>query len=228
MFVQRSMYESGSYLITTLTGQNRWKVNTYIVTDKSSGMSFLIDPGEGSSELVSFINDSGFAIEFVLLTHGHFDHLASASAICSEFEIPCVVHPSDHRLVRQAPFYAVRYEGSKISPPRNLMSPDSPASPLGAFEITTVATPGHTPGGCCYITDCYVFTGDTLIREAVGRTDQPGSNSGNLSVSIDQLLAQAPDNGIILPGHGRPWVVTEARKWWEGLVDSPPQLDTFL
>lgn len=222
--------ESENYLVATIVGGNRWKVNTYLVTSKKSGKAFLIDSGGESAELLSALDNvfSG-TIEFILLTHGHFDHLSSAAAICVAHNLPCIVPPNDIKLARHAPFYAISFDGSTVTVPKPLLKMEFPDSAYSsAWNISVTETPGHTAGSCCYILDTFVFTGDTLIKEAIGRTDQPGGNLEAISESITSLLKMAPDDGIIFPGHGQPWTVAEARIWWEKFEGKPPQHDTFL
>lgn len=218
-------------MVSVLASQDRWRVNTYLVTAKTSGGSVLIDPASGDSELLSFLRSADKPVDFVLLTHGHFDHLASAAVVCNEYKIPCLIHREDYRLVRQASFYSVRFDGTKVTPPRNLITLDSPDSPVddswGVIKI--IFTPGHTPGSCCFVIDNFVFTGDTIVREAVGRTDNPGANVDALSRSVENLLGQSPEDGIVLPGHGRPWAIKEAREWWAHHAStSRPRLEKFL
>ncbi len=229
-FRQYPDYESETHIVSVLAAQDQWKVNCYLVTSKRSGHAFLIDPAVGSSELITFLSTACKKVDFVLLTHGHFDHLASASAVCSEYDIPCVVHSGDYRLVRQAPFYSIRFDGTQVKPPRNLVLLDSADSPLCDEwgVVKTLLTPGHTPGGCSYIVDQFVFTGDTIIREAIGRTDNPGADVEELSNSVERILQDSPEEGIVLPGHGRPWTITEAKKWWEPAKINPPKLDKFI
>ncbi len=227
-FVLRPHIETDLFQITSLTGANRWKVNTYIVQSKEHQRSLIIDPGEGDDELISYIHSSGYRPDAVLLTHGHFDHLASAEAICSEFLIKCFVHSADHKLVRQAPFYGISFGGIKVTSPKQVSSFDSLESYLKSWCVEIKQVPGHTPGGCAFVIDKYLFTGDTLIKEAVGRTDNPGSNSEDLKQSITEMLNSCLEDLIILPGHGRPWTLAEAKKWWDRLTSSPPVHDTFI
>jgi glyoxylase-like metal-dependent hydrolase (beta-lactamase superfamily II) len=222
--------ESANYLVTTVTGANRWKVNSYIVTAKKTGKNMLIDAGGEPSELVAVLAQmADIVIEFILLTHGHFDHLSSAAALCAAYNLPCLVHRGDMKLARHAPFYAASFDGSAVTVPKPLV----PLEPSGSgcwseWGITVVETPGHTAGSCCYLMDKFVFTGDTLINGAIGRTDQPGSDPAALIESVATLLAQAPDDGVIFPGHGRPWSVAAARPWWAINGDTPPRHTTFL
>ncbi len=227
-FKLRPNLETETYLVKTLTGKNRWKVNTYLVESKVMSRSLIIDPGEGEKELINVIKSTDYQPDAVLLTHGHFDHLVSAEALCREFSIKCLIHSHDRKLLRLAPFYGISFGGMKITPPQEVLSFDSPESPIEGWGIKIIPTPGHTPGGCCFLVDKFLFSGDTLIREAVGRTDNPGSNFNDLKLSVSRLLDESPENCTILPGHGRPWHITEAINWWGSYNSSPTVHDTFL
>lgn len=221
--------KSDKYLVTTIVGSNRWKVNSYLITSTKSAEAFLVDAGGEGPEFLAALDPLCKKLRFILLTHGHFDHLSSASAVCGTYGLPCIVHSGDFKLARHAPFYAIRFDGSALIAPKPLLSlQDSAPQFISEWNITVVETPGHTAGSCCFIIDKFVFTGDTLIREAIGRTDQPGGDSEAIAKSVTNLLKVAPDDGIIFPGHGRPWPVAEARSWWEECGDIPPQHDTFL
>lgn len=222
-------HESELFSVLALVGDNRWKVNSYLVTEKCSRRSFLIDCGGTAGQLLTTLSGMGTLIEFVLLTHGHFDHMSSAAALCEAFSVPCVIHPGDARLLRQAPLYAFRFDGSQVEVPRTAIVLDSPNAPnLSSFGIRVILTPGHTPGGVCYGVDKFIFSGDTLLRETVGRIDQPGGDLNDLTRSVNDLLGSVPDDGLILPGHGKPWTTTEARAWWLAAAEAPPVLDSFL
>ena len=86
-----------------------------------------------------------------------------------------------------------------------------------------------TKGSVCYHLDGFVFSGDTLLFQSIGRTDLPGSSLQSLKSSVTSLLAKLSDNTVIFPGHGKPWVVKDALRWWSGLFNaSPPQYDQFV
>jgi glyoxylase-like metal-dependent hydrolase (beta-lactamase superfamily II) len=221
--------ESANHRVKTIVGTDRWAVNTYFISSKESGNGFLVDSGGDSVELLSALSYFPGNIEFVLLTHGHFDHLSSASEICDVYGIPCIVHSNDAKLVRHAPFYAVSFDGSSIRVPKHLLSMELTGTVYCSdWDVTVMETPGHTAGSQCFILDKFVFTGDTLIKEAIGRTDQPGGNQEAILDSVGRILDKAPEDGIILPGHGCPWTVMEARSWWAHCHARPPQHRFFL
>jgi glyoxylase-like metal-dependent hydrolase (beta-lactamase superfamily II) len=222
-------HESELYHVETFVSDNRWKANAYLVTAKQTRRSYLIDPGGVAEQLLPMLSNKGNTLVLVLLTHGHFDHMSSAAAICEEFAVSCALHQNDKRLVRQAPLYALRFDGSQVSVPAPVITFGDPGMSIPAApEIQVIHTPGHTRGSVCYVVDGIVFTGDTLLVEAVGRTDQPGGSKEDLNSSVCRLLNNIPRYGVILPGHGKPWSVAAARLWWQDAADSPPVLDRFL
>jgi len=91
--------------------------------------------------------------------------------------------------------------GAKPSPPADILVKDGDTISVGNIDLKVLATPGHSPGGMCLYTPGYVFTGDTLCVEAVGRTDLPGGSWQTMYDSIKQRLFTLPDNTRVMPGH---------------------------
>ena len=90
-----------------------------------------------------------------------------------------------------------------------------PTLAFDGFEVKVLFTPGHTPGGVCLVFDGFIFTGDTLFNQGVGRTDLPGGDGRTLSASIGRLLKEADPKARLYSGHGPSWTAAEARPWWE-------------
>jgi len=225
----RTRHESADWVVTSFVGGNRWKANTYLATRRRTSQSVLIDPGGDPAELLPALRSMEAEIEFVLLTHGHFDHISAASVVCEEYRIACVVHPADVRLLRHAPFYALRFDGSQLEVPKAVVPLDAPGAPdLSERDIRLLPAAGHTPGGICIVLDPFVVTGDTLLREAVGRTDPPIGDPEELVRSVERILSETPRHGIVLPGHGDAWTIPEAREWWKKAADSPVPFERFL
>jgi glyoxylase-like metal-dependent hydrolase (beta-lactamase superfamily II) len=132
------------------------------------------------------------------------------------------------RLLRHAPLYALRFARQEIEQPEPFVVFDGqPGFDLGKQPIHVIHAPGHTAGSVCYRFDGLVFTGDTLLRQHVGRTDLPGGDAAQLKNSINLLLTGLPEDTILFPGHGRPWTIGEARVWWQKAAAAPPAYNQF-
>ena len=178
------------------------EVNCYIIYSKNTKNCFIIDPGDNGEKISKKISETGLNPQKILLTHGHIDHCGGIRHIVSDTDIPVLIHKMDSSLMTSQ---------------RNLelgsvFGLDTPPEPNGFFEggdiirldeidIEIIHTPGHTPGSVCFKTGNMLFTGDTLFRGSVGRTDLPGGNFKNLEESIE-LLKKYPVETIIHPGHG--------------------------
>ena len=221
-------YDYNDCRITCIVTGDKWKQNAYIITHKSSLNTIVIDPGDGAEFIINQIADAGGKLTHILLTHPHHDHVGAVSQLSDHFNVACELHKKDVRLLMHAPMYALTFANKSI-----------PAiSRFQAFEelylkdevpiVSSLHTPGHTKGSSCYIFDGFVFTGDTLLHKYIGRTDLPGGSLQALNTSISVLLDKLPDDTVIFPGHGKPWVVRDAKKWWNTLINTPPQHDQFI
>ena len=224
----QTVFNLGEYRIITIMTGEPWKENCYLVTYMPSGEQALIDPGDDPDFIIQAVLDSGARLRYILLTHAHHDHVGAVAALCRRFDLPCDVHKGDARLLRHAPMYAWRFAGKQIEPPKPFrVYEDQPTFQLGQQRIEVIHTPGHTYGSVCYYFGDFVFTGDTLLYQHVGRTDLPGANADQLAVSVSQLVERLPGDVVIFPGHGQKWTLAEAQAWWQDAVVSPPQYNQF-
>jgi hydroxyacylglutathione hydrolase len=208
-----------------------WKQNCYLVTNKQNGEQVLIDPGNGADTIKAKIRENGDGtLKSIFLTHAHFDHIGAVSEIMSEFEAPCYLHESDYRLMRQATMYIIKFGGKpfKIPDHVNTFSGADEVEYLKNIDVVTFSTPGHTKGSVCYQFEGFIFTGDTLLFESVGRADLPESNLSELRESIDMLLNAHASDFVIFSGHGRQWNTSEAKVWWKEARTLMPQHNMFL
>jgi glyoxylase-like metal-dependent hydrolase (beta-lactamase superfamily II) len=182
----------------------------------------VIDPGANSAYIISLLKQLNLYPRHILLTHGHFDHLAALPDLAAAFSPPPViaVHRGDASClgpgaleVHRASFAAL----GDASYADRLWKPMPPADRLlaGGERIgpfTVIHTPGHTPGSVCYYDEDAgaLFSGDTLFRGGYGRTDLPGGNWAALEKSLALLLSM--DGGIaVCPGHGPGTTIGEER-----------------
>jgi len=211
---------NGLRVVTLVTG-GEWHVNCYVLRDIATGDQIVLDPGDEPVRIAAELTNGG-VVKGVLVTHAHHDHVGAVAPLCRELGLPAQVHSADQRLMRHAPMYAQRFANRMIEVPAPVEAFASLSFKLGDSSFQIVPTPGHTQGSVVLATQGAVFTGDTLLREHVGRTDLPGANARQLAESVTALLDRSADDTIIFSGHGRPWTIGEARVWWADAAAAPP------
>lgn len=184
------------------------RANSYLLTEDGRS-AVLIDCG--GEEPLGFARRKGLKIEYVLLTHGHFDHIAGCAAAQGEgAKIGCLKEESD--LVNSSGNLAGAM-GINIPPFRiDFTFSDGESFDLCGMRFSVIATPGHTPGGACFLCGDELFTGDTLFSESVGRTDFPGGSGEQLRESIRKLFALSGDKRVY-PGHDEQTTLEHERKY---------------
>ena len=178
--------------------------NVYLYFDEAAEEGVLIDPGHNTDEILSAINKNNIRIKGILLTHGHYDHISAvndlkdqtqADVCCHRLEKPMLEDPAINLSVRTKKVINVT--------PDKLFD-DGDVFSFGDISLMVIHTPGHTSGGLCYYDEknAIIFTGDTLFKESVGRTDLPGGNSQELINNIKNRLFRLPEIVTVYPGHG--------------------------
>lgn len=182
--------------------------NSYLLTEDGKE-AVLIDCG--GEEPLAEAKRRGLSVRYVLLTHGHFDHIFGCAVLqksgakigCSAAERSLI--DSDANLaavmgVRLSPFIV------------DFTFEDGDELELCGIRFSVIATPGHTPGGVCFRAGEALFTGDTLFLESVGRTDFPGGSLSQLRQSVCRLL-EIPEDLTVYPGHDDPTSLDHERKY---------------
>lgn len=179
------------------------QTNVYLIGDEKTKEAAIIDPADSPEEILAMIRESGFSVKKILLTHGHFDHIAAVNEIAEKTGAEIFISERDVELLRDANKNAAKlFFGLDIHsdlPVTTVKNGDKIA--LGALEITVKETPGHTKGSVCYFADNAVFTGDTIFKDGYGRTDLYGGEYATLRVSLMELIP-ALRGKKIYPGHG--------------------------
>lgn len=176
--------------------------NCYLLCDEKAGVAAMIDPGAEPEKILSLLEKSGCRAQMILLTHGHFDHIGAAAAVRAATHAPLfAAAPEKDLLQSAAKNLSVSIGGSActLSPDRLLADGEEIA--LGSLRLTTLFTPGHTAGCCCFIGEGFIFSGDTLFAGACGRTDLPTSSPAAMQASLRRLFALEGEY-TVYPGHG--------------------------
>jgi glyoxylase-like metal-dependent hydrolase (beta-lactamase superfamily II) len=182
---------------------NQYTENTYVINEKKEAI--IIDPGAHFKEIDQYINEQDYIVKGILLTHGHFDHLYSLEQTQAAYNCPVYIYNKerdflfDPSLNLSSTLHSPLIFKNKSSVV--LLEEDSIIS-LGNEKISVLHTPGHTRGSVCYRYKRFLFSGDTLFKGTIGRSDLPTSNKKQLMDSLKRILSKCRDNTIVYPGHG--------------------------
>jgi len=189
--------------------------NTWLVADSATGEAMVLDPGGENARVRALVEPGDLRIGSVVATHGHVDHIAGAEELTRELEVPFRIHAGDDPFVRALPSQAAGLGFGLIRSP-TVASPlvDGDTVRVGGHEARVIHTPGHSPGSVClwFSADRVLFTGDTLFRGSVGRTDLPGGDPGSLVRSIRERLFPLGDDVRFFPGHGPGGTIGDERR----------------
>ena len=178
------------------------QVNCHIIGDEKSGKAMVVDPGGDADKIMKEVNNNNLAVEYIVITHGHFDHIGATASLKEKTEAKVVIHEAEAEIFSSAPGLA-KYFGMGISkPPQpDQFLKDGDIVKVGDLEFRVMHMPGHSPGGIALYGEGIVLTGDTLFAGSIGRTDLPGSEEALIWKSLGRLIA-LPEDTKVLCGHG--------------------------
>ena len=180
-----------------------FQVNCYLVADEKMRECVIIDAGGVSHELDEYINTKGYAVKYLIFTHGHFDHIGGAGYYRNKYpNAKILIHSADSACLtdERANFtYPAPYHFVPVKP--DVLLKDKDVISFGNVKLKTIHTPGHTLGGISLYSDGVLFSGDTLFYRSVGRTDFYGGDFKTLKRSVMRLY-ELPDNTVVYAGHG--------------------------
>lgn len=180
------------------------QANCYFVTDDDSDVSLLVDTGASSSELEKAIEAFGpEKLEYLLLTHGHFDHIGNAAAIKRKYpNVKIVIGEKESDFTTKDTLnLSLYFDGTLEHFTADILVKDNDELQFGSNRIKIISTPGHTIGGVCYLIGNNLFTGDTIMSCTTGRTDFPTGNIRDMMISVAKI-AEIDGNPDIYCGHG--------------------------
>ena len=180
--------------------------NCWIIIDEESSEYALIDPSPSGEAFADFLIKRGLKkenLKYILLTHGHFDHITGADEIRDISGAPLAIHEKDSDFLTNSNKNAYKYffREDLVMRPAEIILKDGDVLKLGSLDIKVVSTPGHTEGSVCFFVGDNIYTGDTLFDRSIGRTDLIGGSQATLEESLRKLISLESDYNIY-PGHG--------------------------
>ena len=184
--------------------------NCYVLASRKGSDAIVVDPGQRAmGTLRRVLDENRLTPAAVLLTHGHIDHIWSAQKVADTYGCPAFIHPEDRHMLSDpirglGPRLGQMALSALFREPKQVVELDRDGAVLdfGGLAVTVDHTPGHTRGSVVFRVENHAFTGDTLFKQSVGRTDLPGGSGNALLSSIVEKLLVLEDDTLVLPGHG--------------------------
>ena len=178
------------------------RTNTYLVYDETKE-AFLVDPGSYLKQISNKIVEKELNLKYIVLTHGHADHIGGIKNFKADFpDVKVVALDKEKEVLNDAVMNnSTQILGGIVTMDADEYIEEGTTLQVGNMALRIVATPGHTPGGMSIILDDMVFCGDTLFKGSIGRSDFPGGDYLTLIDSIKTKLFALPDDTKVYPGH---------------------------
>ncbi len=187
--------------------------NCYLYACPQTHEAVIIDPGDEAERILKAISKLNLTPKYILNTHGHIDHIRAIDAVSAVYPVPLAIHPDDVYMYTDE-HVARRYGLSAplVHRKPDILLKDGDRISFGTLTLEVLHTPGHTPGGVCFVSHPYcVFSGDTLFYQGIGRTDFEGGNYEQLITSIREKLYALEDDLTVFPGHGPRTTIKEEK-----------------
>lgn len=179
--------------------------NCYVIGNRRTGEAICIDPGDQPDEILALARDMGVTIKLIANSHAHIDHVLGVRGLNAATGAKFLLHHQDLDLLRDGfKMSAARFglDPSQQPPDPDQFVEDADIVEVAGVRLKAITTPGHTPGSVSYYAEeGYLFSGDTLFRGSIGRTDLPGGSFNEEMESICNRLLVLPEETIVLPGH---------------------------
>jgi len=176
--------------------------NVYVTAQNGEGV--VIDCGCTVERLMKVIEKHDLKIKYIILTHGHFDHIYYMDPIRDKTGAKVCMHEMEAEYLQEPKLSGIalfHVRGVTTFKPADILLKDGDTLECGGLTYKIIHTPGHSKGSICIYVENNIFTGDTLFKETVGRTDFPGGSPSDMMKSINEKLYSLPDETIVYPGH---------------------------
>ena len=190
--------------------------NVYLLISEQNN-ALLIDPADEAETIIQWIKDLSVTLKYIIITHGHADHVLALEAVRDFFHVPVIISKTDAErltdttLINERPYVKTSFR--PVFP--DLLIQEDDELWMDELKLRFYAMPGHTEGSAAIIVNDVIFTGDTLLKGGHGKTSLPGGDTDRLIASIRRLLKDLPGNYRIMPGHREETTLDVEREYWK-------------
>ena len=188
--------------------------NCWVIGSRRTGEGIVIDPGAQPEDILALAKDMGVKVKVIANSHAHIDHILGVRGVQEQTGAKFLLHEQDLEIARGAARGAAQMLGQEVQAPPDpdAFLSDGDVVEVDGLKLQVIHTPGHTQGSIAFYTEGMLFSGDTLFRGSIGRTDLPGGNHQQEIASIVDKLLALPDDTVVLPGHMEETRIEHERK----------------
>lgn len=180
-----------------------YQANCYIVNDENTKETAVIDPGGDFPEIRSYLETNGLTVKYIIMTHGHGDHIGALRELRDYSGAIICIHTEDNEMLKSSRMnFSVEMGYQPVEITADKLLEDGDILELGGTELKIIHTPGHSRGSICVYCEDSLFSGDTLFACSIGRTDLVGGSYDEIITSIKDKLFILPEDTEVYPGHG--------------------------
>lgn len=187
------------------------QVNTYTLWNENHVL--IIDPGSKSTKLQTTIQEGGGIVDGIVLTHGHFDHIAGVDALAHVYKCPIYINEYDVALLKDPSLNFSQSSNITVQTVPSILKPG--ACRIGSFDLEIIDAPGHSEGCSMILWDKNLFCGDVVFQGSIGRTDLATSSNSKMMQSLAMMKDTLDIDLVIYPGHG------PSTTWKQELLHNP-------
>ena len=188
--------------------------NCYLYTCMETKKAVIIDPGAEGKKIHRWILEKGVKVDYILLTHGHVDHIGAVDELKGLLgDVLVGIHAGDAEMLTDGKKNLSGYMGqSLVQKEADILLQDGQELIVGNERLKVISTPGHSPGCVCFLSSEGLFSGDTLFAGSIGRTDFPGGSLDQLLNGVKKKLLILPEQTRVFPGHGEETSIGEEKR----------------
>ena len=182
-----------------------YETNCYIVGCPDTRIGVVIDPGDDGDHVIKQIEKIDVDVKYIILTHGHVDHIGAVGHIKKSTGADILIHEKDKNMLSDSRGNLSFFTKEEVDQPKaDKILNDGDEIQVGNLTFQIIHTPGHTPGSISIKVKNYLFSGDTLFAGSIGRTDFAGGSYKDIISSIKEklIILGIEEDIIVLPGHG--------------------------